>query len=271
MKVVDDAGNHISLSQPAKRIISLAPHATELLFAAGAGEFIVGTVEHSDYPLAAKKIPRIGSHNTFDLERIVALKPDLIVIWQSGTAKAPVEKLRALGLPVFASEPQTLPDIAHNLRQLGELSGTQDIANKASEDFLEQLTQLQSRFASNETISVFYQIWHQPMMTVNGVHMISQVIELCGGKNVFAGLSALAPKISLEAVLAKNPQVIVGGSVAEANPNWKKGWSNWPQVQAVKNQHIFYVAPDFLQRQTPRILKGAEVLCEKLESVRKAK
>ena len=271
ISVTDDAGNRLTLAQPAMRIISLAPHVTELLFAAGAGEQLVGTVEHSDYPQAAKNITRIGSHNAIDLERIVALKPDLIVVWQSGTAVAPVEKLRQLGLPVYASEPETLQDIARNLRDLGTLAGTQASANTASNAFLEKLSQLKLRYAAEKTVSVFYQVWHQPMMTVNGAHMISQVIELCGGHNVFADLPALAPKISLESVLLKDPQVIIGGSVVEANPDWKKDWDKWPQIRAVKEQQIFYINPDYLQRQTPRILEGAELLCEKLESVRKSK
>lgn len=266
--VTDDAGNKVTLLQPAKRIISLAPHVTELLYAAGAGDRLVGVVEHSDYPPAAKKLPRVGSYNALDLERIVALRPDLLVMWQSGTLQSPVQKLRKMGIPVYASEPRKLEDIARNLRQLGILAGTEKTARAASNQFLNTLKKLRTRYRTKKPVWVFYQIWNRPLMTINGKHMISQIIELCGGRNIFSGLSALAPKISLEAVLAKNPQVIVGGSVAKANPNWKKDWNKWPQLSAVKNQDIFYVNPDHLQRHTPRILQGAEALCRKLEDVR---
>lgn len=268
VRVVDDAGNTVTLPQPAKRIVSLAPHVTELLYAAGAGGSLVGTVEYSDFPVAAKKIPRVGSHNAFDLEKIIALKPDLILMWQSGTVKGPVEKLRQIGIPIYASEPHILEDIAQNLRQLGMLADTESKAKLASDQFLAKLKSLRVRYRTKKPLSVFYQIWHQPLMTINGQHMISQVIELCGGRNVFASLSALAPKVSLEAVLAENPQVIVGGSVATANPNWKEDWNKWPQLRAVKDQHIFYVNPDHLQRHTPRILEGAEALCHQLEGAR---
>jgi iron complex transport system substrate-binding protein len=268
VKVTDDAGGIVVLQQPAKRIVSLAPHVTELLYAAGAGDAIVGTVEYSDYPPSAKKLPRVGSHNAFDLERIIALKPDLVVVWQSGTIKSPVQKLRQMGIPIYSSEPKVLEDIARNLRQLGMLAGTEKIANITSDKFLAKLKTLRERYQTKNPVSVFYQIWHQPLMTINGSHMISQLIELCGGHNVFAELSALAPKISLEAVLAKNPQVIVGGSVVAANPDWKQDWNKWPQLRAVKSQHIFYVDPDLVQRHTPRILQGAEVLCQQLERVR---
>lgn len=268
---MDDTGNVVTLRQPAKRIVSLAPHVTELLYAVGAGGLLVGTVEYSDYPLPAKKIPRVGSHSAFDLERIVALKPDLVMVWQSGTVKSPVEKLRQMGIPIYSSEPHVIEDIARNMRQLGVLAGTEKAANKASDKFLAKLSDLKLRYHNKDTVSVFYQIWHEPLMTINGKHMISQLIELCGGRNVFANLSALAPKVNLEAVLAENPEVIVGGSVAVANPNWEEDWKKWPQLRAVKNQNIFYVNPDHVQRHTPRILQGAEVLCRQIEQARSAR
>ncbi len=271
VSVKDDAGNTVTLAKPAQRIISLAPHVTELLYAAGAGNRLVGAVEYSDYPEAAKSLPRVGSYNAVDLERIIALKPDLVVVWQSGTLKGSVQKLRQMGVPVFASEPQTLEDIAQNLRRLGQLAGTDKTASAAAERFLTGLNRLRARYGHSEPVSVFYQVWQQPLMTIGGRHMISQVIELCGGRNIFAGLSALAPRVSLESVLAKNPQVIVGGGVTENNPQWKEYWQQWPQIRAVKNSHVYSVNPDLLQRQTPRILLGAEVLCEQLEQVRNKK
>ncbi len=268
IRLVDDAGNTVSLENPARRIISLAPHITELLYAVGAGGFVVGTVSYSDYPEAAKKLPRVGSYNAFDLEAIMALQPDLVVAWKSGNPDGPVKKLQELGIPVYFSEPQALEDVAHNLRQLGALAATQKVAQVASDDFIAQLKKLQIRYQTLQPVSVFYQIWHQPLMTVNGEHIISQVISLCGGRNVFASLPMLAPKISLEAVLAENPEVIVGGGVAAVNPNWKQQWLQWPQMYAVKNKSLFYINPDLIQRHTPRILQGAAILCEKLNSVR---
>ncbi len=268
VSVVDDAGRTVTLVAPAQRIISLAPHVTELLYATGAGKYIVGTVSYSDYPAAAKKLPRVGSYNAFDLEAIVALQPDLIVAWQSANPAAALEKLQALSIPVFFSEPRRLEDVATNLERLGKLTANEVTANTVSATFRRKLAGLRSKYRSAREVSVFYQVWHQPLMTISGEHIISQVIGLCGGRNVFASLSTLAPKISLEAVLRKDPEVIVAGNSALNYSGWKDDWRRWPALRAVKNDHLFYVNPDIIQRHTPRILQGAGVLCKQIETVR---
>ncbi len=268
VSVMDDAGRTVTLVAPAQRIISLAPHVTELLYAAGAGKYIVGTVSYSDYPAAAKKLPRVGSYNAFDLEAIVALQPDLIVAWQSANPAAALEKLQALSIPVFFSEPRQLEDVAGNLERLGKLTANEAIADAASAAFRRKLRELRNQYRAAREVSVFYQVWHQPLMTINGEHIISQVIELCGGRNVFASLPTLAPKISLEAVLRKDPEVVVAGNSALNHSDWKDDWRRWSVLQAVKNNHLFYVNPDIIQRHTPRILQGAAVLCQQIETVR---
>ncbi len=268
VSVVDDAGRVVTLAAPAQRIISLAPHVTELLYAAGAGKYIVGAVSYSDYPAAAKELPRVGSYNAFDLEAIVALQPDLIVAWQSANPAAALEKLQALSIPVFFSEPRQLEDVAGNLERLGKLTGNEAIADAASVAFRGTLRKLRNQYHTAREVSVFYQVWHQPLMTINGEHIISEVIALCGGRNVFASLPALAPKISLEAVLRKDPEVVVAGNSALNHSGWKDDWRRWPALRAVKNDHLFYVNPDIIQRHTPRILQGAAVLCQQIERVR---
>lgn len=269
LRVTDDAGNSIHLSQPATRVISLAPHLTELVFSIGAGESLVGSVAHSDFPEAAKQVRQVGAFNALDTELILALEPDLVIAWQTGGTASTVEKLRELGISVYLSEPRALEDVAKNLRQLGRLLGKERQAQMESEKFLSRLQALRKQYQVQQPVTVFYQIWHEPLMTVNGEHIISHVIELCGGRNIFADLPVLAPRIGLESVLARNPQVIVAGGVAAARPDWKDDWQKWTQVDAVKHDNLFYVNPDLLQRHTPRILQGAKILCQQMQQVKK--
>jgi len=267
--VTDDAGVVLQLPRPATRIVSLAPHLTELLFAAGAGERLVGVVDFSDYPAAARALPRIGSYANLDLERIVALRPDLVVAWGSGNPPGQLQRLRALGLPVYVSEPQRLPAIAATLRRLGTLAGSD--GEVPARDFTARLAGLRERYAGATPLAVFYEIWPQPLMTVGGVHVISDVIALCGGRNVFATLDQPAAAVALEAVLAADPDVIVASGMDEARPDWLDAWQRWPALRAVKRANLYFVPPDLLQRHTPRILDGAEQLCRALAAARQKK
>lgn len=264
----DDTGGVVELAAPARRIVSLAPHATEILYVAGAGDYLVGAVEYSDYPEAAMRIPRVGSYAGLDLERIVALRPDLVIAWQSGNPPAQVERLRALGLAVYVSEPRHIEDVATNIERLGRLAGTTDAALRAAQAFRQRHDGLRRRYAGRPPVTVFYQIWDQPLMTVNGRQLISDVIRLCGGRNVFADLPILAPTVDVEAVLAADPEAIVASGAGAARPEGLDAWRHWPQLRAVQRDNLFVVPPDVLQRHGPRILDGAEHLCAALEAAR---
>jgi len=268
VKVVDDTGRTVELESTAKKIISLAPHVTESLYAAGAGKKIIGAVSYSDYPEEAKKIPRVGGYPTIDIERIVSLKPDLVIAWASGNNANQIEKLMSLGLTVFLSEPRYPEDIANTIKRFGVLAGSSAIANKKHDDFLAHYNSLKERFSDKEKVKVFYQIWNKPLMTISGEHLISNIIELCGGENVFANLKTLTPKISLESVIAAKSEVIVSGGMGKERPDWLDDWKSWPEVPAVKNQHLYYIDPSLMQRVGPRILDGAERLCSMLDRVR---
>ena len=271
ISVIDDVGRTVTLSKPAARIISLSPHITELLFAAGAGDKIVGAVEYSDYPQAAKAIERIGNHSSIDLERVSVLKPDLVIAWDSGNPKAAIEKIKQMGYPLFLSEPRLLNDIVTSMQRFSRLANTEAVADPAITAFDQRLTQIRERYRTNAILSVFYEIWYQPMMTVSGQHIINEVIELCGGRNVFARLSALAPTISLESILAANPQVIIGGS----NLGDKlSAWHRWSRLDAARFGNIFQVEWDHINRNSPRILDAVVEMCDALndarENIRKA-
>ena len=189
----DDAGHIVTLSAPARRIVSLAPHATELLYAVGAGASLVGVIEYSDYPPEARRIASVGSAAAFDIERIIALKPDLVVTWSSGNPAAKIVKLRSLGITVFESEPRDFENIASLLERLARLAGTDPIGQAAAKAFRTRLKTIAATYRHRPPVRVFYQIWNTPLMTLNDTHMVSAALRLCGGKNVFGKLPQLAP------------------------------------------------------------------------------
>lgn len=267
IRVTDDAGQSVVLDRPARRIISLAPHITELLFSAGAGDAVVGVAEYSDYPEAAKSIPRVGGGGSLDLEGIIALQPDLVVAWQSGNPDGQVKRLQSLGLTVFMSEPRQLEDVPDTLLRLGQLSGTDAVAAAKANEFNRHYAQLKKRYAQRQVVKVFYQVWEQPLMTVNGEHLISAVIRLCGGHNIFDTLPTLAPQIGVEAVLAADPDVIIIGADVENSP-LLAGWQRWPKLSAVSQGHVYAIQRELLVRNSMRILEGAEQLCVRLEGAR---
>ena len=266
--VTDFLGRPVTLKSPANRIVALAPHIVENLYSAGAGSKLVGVVSYSNYPPEANEVQEVGSYTAYSLETIVSLKPDLIVIWGSGNGMQTLEKLESLGIPVFVSEPRVLADIPRSIRLLGKLAGTESISEAEALRIEAEIKLLETEFGSGKQLDVLYQIWNDPLQTLNGDHLISQVIELCGGKNIFWDTKSLAPKISLESVLLRNPDVIVASGMSQARPEWLDDWLNYPSLQAVKSGALFYVDPDHIQRPTARVLLGARDLCEQLDSVR---
>lgn len=264
----DDTGATVRLPAQARRIVSLAPHATELLFAAGAGGRLIGAVEYSDYPEAAKRVPRVGGYSNPDLECIVALKPDLVLVWQSGNAAATVSRLKSLGLQVYQSQPDRLEDIPASIEKLGRLAGSETAARRAAAGFRQRLEALRTRYSTRPPVPMFYQAWHQPLLTVGGSQIISDVIRLCGGENIFAGLAAKAPSVSVEAVLAADPEAIVASGMGHDTPIGLDDWRQWKRMKAVARGNLFPISADLMQRPTPRLLDGAEQLCRHLETAR---
>lgn len=266
--VKDDTGFAVRLPGPAQRIITLAPHAAESLFAAGAGSKLVGTVDYSDYPPEAKKVPRVGGYSRIDLEAVAALKPDLILAWESGNNMKQVEKMRALGLTVYVSQPNKMENVADQLERMGQLAGTEAVANAAARQFRQRLAALRTAHAGKPKVRVFYQIWKTPLTTVGGPQIISDAITLCGGSNIFGHLGKMAPTVSVEAVLEADPEAIIATGMGDAKPEWLHDWDKWTQLTAVKRDNLFHINPDIMQRHTPRILDGAEKLCAHLDVAR---
>ena len=268
ISVKDDAQHTITLTQPARRIISLAPHATELLFAAGAGDDIIAVSDYSNFPEAAKKLPSVGNVFALDTERLMAFKPDLVVIWGTGNARALANKLRGQHITVFESEPRNFEMVATSIERLSILAGTETIGKSTASGFRTRLEDLRKTYrqpdASNP-IRVFYQVWNKPLMTLNDEHMISAAIRLCGGSNVFGKLKELSPTITIEALLASNPDVIVTGG---ENTDALNEWRQFKALTAVKQNRLIAIPADLLNRAGPRILDGTEALCKQLAVAR---
>lgn len=263
----DDSGKTLFLDRPARRIVSLAPNITELLYAAGAGKSMVGAVEYSDYPPEALKLERVGNAQSLDIEKIASLRPDLVVAWKSGNPPDQLNELHALGVPVFYVDPMRLSAIPTDIEKLGALSGTEDTAKKSAQAFNRRLEVLRNRYSGKKQVSVFYEIWPSPLMTVNDRHIISDVMKLCGAENIFGNLPALVPVVSLGAVIRADPEAIIGSGEGDARPPWLDDWKKW-DITASRKNHLFYIPADLINRQSPRLLQGAEMLCRQVDTVR---
>lgn len=266
----DDAGVDVVLPAPARRIVSLAPHATEMLFANGAGARVVGVVKGSDHPAAAAGLPVVGDAQALDLERIVALAPDLVVTWPY-TASAQVAKLRARGIAVYTTDPAAIDGIATNLERLARLAGSPDAGAAAAARFRERIARATAGPRAKDTPRVFYEIWGSPVYTIGGSHLITQAIAACGGENVFAALAMPAPQVGIEAVLAARPDVIIAGTDGANRPSWLEAWRRWPELPAVRDDQLHTVDADLLHRPGPRFADGVAALCAVLERARVAR
>lgn len=249
------------------RIVSLAPNLTEIAYAAGAGPALVGTVEYSDYPAEARALPRIGDGWRVDFEQVLALRPDVVLAWTSGTPRATIERLQALRLRVVEVPTFRLADVPAALRRVGDLAGTRAVAEAAAARFEADTRRLRAQYAGSPTLTVFVQIDDEPLFTVNGQHVISEVVELCGGRNVFADLAQIAPQVDMEAVLARDPQVILTTDDTIADP--RAQWRRWPQLAAVRHQAIYAMPSDTVARASPRLLQGAQAVCAALDDARR--
>ena len=265
--VIDDNQQTVKLTHTAQRIISLAPSITEMLFAAGAGKQVVGVVSYSDFPEQAKKIPSIGSYDSVDLEKIISLNPDLIIAWKSGNQQKQINKLKLLGYSVFISEPKHFEDVANNIIKYGILSGHPHQSQQQGQLFLKGINKLKQQYQHKPSVSVFIQIWNKPVMTVGTKHLISQVIQLCGGKNIFDS-SDITITPDIESIILRKPELILSTGMVNVAEQWLERWTGMNIIPAVKNNHLYSTIPDLLVRHSPRLLQGAKDVCRLLDKAR---
>jgi iron complex transport system substrate-binding protein len=265
--LIDDSGQTVRLAAPAQRIISLAPSMTELLFSIGAGERVVGVIAYSDFPPEARALPLVGRHDMLDMERILSLQPDLIIAWQTGNPRSTIQRLRDLGFNVYVAEPVSLVSIADQVERLALLTGLTERGTQIAETFRADLHSLTLQYADARPLRVFYQVWNSPLITVGAPELINDIIEVCGGRNIFADLP-VGPKVSVESVLQRNPEVIIASGEDARRPVWLDDWLQWPHVHAVNAGHLYSVPPDLVQRHSLRALEGAAQICAHLSAVR---
>jgi iron complex transport system substrate-binding protein len=263
INVVDDAGRPVSLPRVPQRIVSIAPGATEMLFAAGAGKRVIATVEFSDEPAEAKSIPRVGNSDAIDMERVVALRPDVVVVWEGGSNVAQVNRLERIRVPLYRQKVEKLSDLPASLRRLGALADTRDISEKAARDVEARLDRLTKRYGGNaKPPTVLLQVWGRPIYTVGGTHMMTDSLRLCGARNIFADLKEQGPSVDIEAVIGRDPEIIVAVAPTGLAAEWLGEWKRFGSLRAVRNARLIPFEDSRLSRLGPSAVVGTELLCE---------
>lgn len=258
----------VSSSAAPQRIVALAPHIVEMLFDIGAGDKIVGTVEYADFPKAALKIPRVGGYHGIQIEKILALKPDLVVVWQSGNKVSDIEQLEKMGLNIIYSKPHKIEDVADELRKLGKLTGHDIQANTVADRYTQRLKTLREQHADIAPMKVFYQLWPEPMRTINKETLINQLIEVCQGQNVFAENPTAYPQIGIENVIVAQPEIIILPDEKSNKEQPIIDWHKWPEIPAAKHNRFIRVNADLMHRFSTRMLEGIEDMCKKINAYR---
>lgn len=264
LTVPDDTGHTVTLPSPPTRIVSLAPGATEMLFAAGAGKQVIATVQYSDEPAAARQVPRIGDVVAIDLEKLVALRPEVAIVWPGGGNPAQIEEIGRMGIPLYRQQVNALADLPGSIRRLGALAGTSAIAEQAARSIETRLTTLAHAHQNGRHPSVLLEIWNHPIYTVGGTHLMSDALKLCGARNVFGDLRDLGPVVDIEAVVARNPDIIIVAAPPGAGPDWLADWKRFTTLRAVRNGNLIMFEDQRLSRLGPSVVEATEALCQVL-------
>jgi iron complex transport system substrate-binding protein len=271
--VADDLGQLVSVAPPPLRIVSLSPGGTEMLFAAGAGAEVIGTVQYSDEPPAARAVPRIGDAVAIDMERLVALRPDAVVAWPAGGNPAQQAKIASLGVPLYQQQVVRLTDLPGSVRRLGVLAGTQAAAEREAQELEARLAALERRYAGaaghvgGRRPTVLLQVWNRPLYTVGGRHLMSDALAICGARNVFADLSEPSPLVDIEAVIARNPDIILTAAPRGEGAAWVSDWKRYPALSAVRSGRVIAFEDQGLSRLGPSVIDATENLCRTIASV----
>ncbi len=266
--VVDDTGTHLLLPEPARRIVSLAPGATEMLFAAGAGPQVIATVAYSEEPAAARQVPRIGDANAIDMERLLVLKPQVVVYWPGGNNPAQVAQLKRLGFTLYGQQVNRLTDLGDSLRRLGALAGTSTIAGQQAGQIEAQLMSLRERYSKREPVTALLETWNQPLYTVGGHQLMSDALAICGAVNIFGDVAQLSPSVQVEAVITRDPDLIIAAAPPGEGPQWLQAWRKFPTLKAVRSGMLLDFKDQALSRLGPSVVGATVGLCQQIDAAR---
>jgi iron complex transport system substrate-binding protein len=269
ISVTDDDGRVLTLDRPAGRVVTLSPSLAEIVFAIGGGDRLVGVSSYSDDPPEALKIPVVSSPGRIDAERMQLLRPDLIIGWRSGNPMRDLAHLQRQNVPVFITEPKSLADISRIARAIGTLLGLEEAAHEVARRFDDGIESLVMR--GQPKVPVFVEIWHQPMLTVNGEHLMSDILRVCGATNVFANIPTLTARVSAEQLLVANPALLIVSGTADSRPAIVARWQGFKTIKAVRDNRIVIIDPRILHRQGLAIIEGARQVCAAVRDVGSAR
>jgi iron complex transport system substrate-binding protein len=267
-QVRDDAGDIVEISGAPCRIVSLAPGTTAMLYAAGAGPCLVGTIAHSDEPAEAAGVTVVGDAETLDFEQLLALRPTVVVVAVDVVQRVRIDRLRALKLPVYQVHVTRLAGMPESLRRLGELTNTRDAAGRAAAALDAELARIGARYQERQKLRVLYQIWDKPIYTIGGRHVISDALALCGATNVFGELTTAAPAVTREAVVLRDPQVVIVSAPPGYGDDWLAEWRKFPALDAVRNGHLVKFNDERIDRMGPSVVAATANLCEVIDGTR---
>jgi iron complex transport system substrate-binding protein len=266
--VQDDSHAAVTVATAECRIVSLAPGTTAMLYAAGAGHCLVGTIAHSDEPAEAAKVPIVGDAETLDFEQLIALRPTAVVVAVDVVQRVRIDRIRALGIPVYQVHVTRLADMPDSVRRLGELAGTAAIADSKSRELRAELDAIRARYRDRRALRVLYQIWDRPIYTIGGRHVITDALELCGATNIFADLQTAAPAVTREAAVLRNPEVILVSAPPAIAADWVAEWRRFPTLTAVRDAHLIEYSDERIDRMGPSVIAATANLCALIDQVR---
>ena len=266
--VRDDTSAEVRVPVDNCRLVSLAPGTTAMLFAAGAGHCLIGTIAHSKEPDEAASIPVVGDAETLDFERLLAMRPTTVVVATDVVQRVRIDRIRELGIPVYEVHVTSLGQMPEAVRRLGALAATEAEAERSSRVLAAELARIAARYRDRPRVRVLYQIWDRPIYTIGGRHVINDALNVCGASNVFADLTTAAPAVTRESAVLRDPDLILVSAPPEPAEEWRAEWQKFPTLSAVRAGHVLPYTDERMDRMGPSVIEATASLCKLIDQTR---